>query len=150
MKTPIRKKIKGAIGRVAGLSGVLARRFRSKMIIVAFHRVSDALPEDGMTHSSAKFEQYCEFFRTHFKVIPLSEQVASCNAANDLGGTLSITLDDGYRDNYEVAAPILRRLNLPATFFVTTGFIGTQTIAPSGTTTLYSSRVGWTGSRYDP
>jgi peptidoglycan/xylan/chitin deacetylase (PgdA/CDA1 family) len=130
MRTPIRKKIKGAIGRVAGSTGVLARRFRSKMIIVAFHRVSDALPEDGLTHSSAKFEKYCEFFRTHFKVISLLEQVAGCNGPNDLGGTLSITLDDGYRDNFEVAAPILRQLNLPATFFVTTGFIGTQIVAP--------------------
>ncbi len=43
-----------------------------------------------------------------------------------MGGTLSITFDDGYRDNVEVAAPILRRLALPATFFITTGFIGSQ------------------------
>jgi peptidoglycan/xylan/chitin deacetylase (PgdA/CDA1 family) len=47
-----------------------------------------------------------------------------------MGGTLSITFDDGYRDNAEVAAPLLRRFSLPATFFVVTGFIGTQTIVP--------------------
>jgi len=130
MTTTVRKKIKETIGRVAGMTRVLERRFRSKMIIVAFHRVSDALPEDGMTHSSSKFEEYCEFFRKHFKVIPLSMQVAGRAAVSELGGTLSITLDDGYRDNFETAAPILRKLNLPATFFVTTGFIGSQTVAP--------------------
>jgi peptidoglycan/xylan/chitin deacetylase (PgdA/CDA1 family) len=130
MKIPLRKKVKETLGRIAASTGVLERRFRSKMVIVAFHRVNDALPEDDMTHSSATFEKYCEFLRTHFKVVPLSNQVAGCNAANDLGGTLSITLDDGYRDNFEVAAPILRRLNLPATFFVITGFMGTQTVAP--------------------
>jgi len=130
MNTPVGKKIKGAVGRFAGLTRMIERRFRSKMIIVAFHRVNDTFPEDGLTHSSAKFEQYCEFFRTHFEVIPLSEQVAGFHAARDLGGTLSITLDDGYRDNFEVAAPILRKLSLPATFFVVTGFIGTQTVAP--------------------
>jgi peptidoglycan/xylan/chitin deacetylase (PgdA/CDA1 family) len=130
MRTPIRKRIKGAIGRVAGSTGMLTWRYRSKMLIVAFHRVSDAMPEDHLTHSSAKFEEYCKFFRTHFRVIPLAEQVAGCAAANDLRGTLSITLDDGYRDNFEVAAPILRKLNLPATFFVITGFIGTQSVAP--------------------
>jgi peptidoglycan/xylan/chitin deacetylase (PgdA/CDA1 family) len=88
------------------------------------------MPEDGMICRSAKFEKFCAFFRTHFKVIPLSEQVAGCSAAKDMGGTLSITFDDGYRDNFEVAAPILRKLDLPATFFVVTGFVGTPTIAP--------------------
>lgn len=125
-----RKEIKGTIGHIAGMTRILEHRFRSKMIIVAFHRVNDALPEDGLTHSSSKFEEYCEFFRKHFKVIPLSAQVAGRDAASELGGTLSITFDDGYRDNFEAAAPILRKLNLPATFFVTTGFIGSQTVAP--------------------
>jgi peptidoglycan/xylan/chitin deacetylase (PgdA/CDA1 family) len=130
MRATIRKKVKGTIGRLAGLAHVLERRFQSKMVIVAFHRVNDALPEDGLTHTSSKFEEYCRFFGEHFKITRLSEQVEVRDAASELGGTLSITLDDGYRDNFEIAAPILRKLNLPATFFVTTGFIGSQTVAP--------------------
>ena len=130
MNTPIAKRAKGVLGRAAALAGVYARDFRSKMIIVTFHRINDDLPQDGLTSSSAKLAAFCEFFRRHFKVVPLSQQVAGCGAANETGGTLSITFDDGYRDNAEVAAPILCRLGLPATFFVTTGFIGTQTVAP--------------------
>ncbi len=126
----LRKKVKGTIGRVSAKTRVLEQRFRSKMVIVAFHRVNDDLPEDDMTHSSSMFEEYCKFFRDHFKVIPLSEQVETRNARRELGGSLSITFDDGYRDNFAVAAPILRRLNLPATFFVATGFIGSQKVAP--------------------
>jgi hypothetical protein len=129
-KPPIAKRAKGLLGRAAALFGVFAWSFRSKMVIVTFHRVRDDLPEDGLTYGSARFEKFCEFFRDHFRVIPLAEQVAGCSAGKDMGGTLSITFDDGYLDNYEVAAPILRKLGLPATFFVVTGFVGTRTVAP--------------------
>ena len=98
------------------------------MTIVAFHRVSDELAEDRLTCDWRKFEAFCRFFRDHFRVLPLSEQVARSHSSEDLGGTLSITFDDGYRDNVEVAAPILRSLGLPATFFVTTGFIDSQAV----------------------
>jgi len=130
MASGIRKQIKSVLGRAAGLTGAYERRFRLQMTIVAFHRVNDQLANDPLTCSAAKFEAFCRFFCKHFRVLSLSEQVAGCRAGNDLGGTLSITFDDGYRDNIEVAAPILRRLQLPATFFVTTGFVGSSIIAP--------------------
>lgn len=130
LKAPIAKRVKAVIGYAAARVGVFAWDFRSKMTIVTYHRVRDDLPEDGLTCSSARFEKFCKFFRANFRVIPLAEQVAGCSAAKDMGGTLSITFDDGYRDNFEVAAPILRKYGLTATFFVATGFIGTNTVAP--------------------
>jgi len=129
IRAPIAKKLKDVIGRAAGKTGILRRDFCSKMVIVTFHRINDTLPEGDLTFNSARFEKFCEFFRAQFNVISLSEQVAGCNAGRNMGGTLSITFDDGYSDNCEVAAPILRKLGLPATFFVITGFIGTQTVA---------------------
>lgn len=130
MNSEIKKKIKGALGRVADAAGLLVPNFRSKLIVVTFHRVNDWMSEDGITCDSKKFETFCRYFRSHFKVVPLVEQVAGCRDGRHMGGTLSITFDDGYRDNIEVAAPILRRLDLPATFFVTTGFIGSDYVPP--------------------
>lgn len=98
------------------------------MTIVAFHRVTDDIPEDWLTCEARKFEAFCRFFQRHFRVLPLAEQVARSRAGEDLGGTLSITFDDGYRDNAEIAAPILRGLGLPATFFVTTGYMGSRIV----------------------
>lgn len=92
-------------------------------IVVVFHRVNDLLPGDGLTRSSRDFERFCRFFRSYFDVISLGEHVSRLASERSLAGTLVITFDDGYLDNIEVAAPILRRFALPATFFVTTSFI---------------------------
>jgi peptidoglycan/xylan/chitin deacetylase (PgdA/CDA1 family) len=130
MSVPTRQSVKGLLGRAAGAVGAYARNFRSKMVVVAFHRVNDWMAEDAITCSSSHFEEFCGFFREHFRVVPFSQQVAGCRASRDMGGTLAITFDDGYQDNFEVAAPILRRLALPATFFVTSGYIGTDYTPP--------------------
>jgi peptidoglycan/xylan/chitin deacetylase (PgdA/CDA1 family) len=125
-----KKLIKTVIGRVSGMAGAYKRAFGSAMVVVSFHRVNDDIPEDGLTCSSEKFEAFCRFFRNHTRLVSLAEQVADCQAGRDARGTLSITFDDGYLDNYQVAAPILRKLGMPATFFVTTGFVGSEVIAP--------------------
>ncbi len=41
-----------------------------------------------------------------------------------------ITADDGYLSNYETAFPILKKYNVPATFFVTTRYVGVDTMSP--------------------
>jgi peptidoglycan/xylan/chitin deacetylase (PgdA/CDA1 family) len=125
-----RQRVKELLGRLADVTGIYARNFRSKMVIVTFHRVNDWMAEDPITCGTDRFEEFCLFFKRHFRVVPLSEQIAGCRAAQDMGGTLSITFDDGYRDNFEVAAPLLERLGLPAAFFVATGFIGTDYTPP--------------------
>ena len=47
----------------------------------------------------------------------------SIDALPKQGHWVCITLDDGYRDNYTLAYPIFKRLGVPFTVYVTTGFI---------------------------
>jgi len=96
---------------------------RQSGVVVAFHRVTDGLPEDDLTRGSRDFDRFCEFFRDNFDVISLDAFVSRLEKRESVGGALAITFDDGYLDNFEVAAPILKRYGLPATFFVTTRFI---------------------------
>ena len=58
-----------------------------------------------------------------FNVIPLEEGVAGIKSGKLPPRALSITFDDGYANNATVAAPILKRLGLHATFFIATGFL---------------------------
>lgn len=126
--TDLKRAVKSSLGAIAGALGLYSHNFRSRMFIVAFHRVSDHLEEDGLTCKAEKFDAFCGFFKRYFRVVSFEEQVLACSRGIDMGGTLSITFDDGYRDNFEVAAPILKKHQLPATFFITTGFIGTQKV----------------------
>jgi peptidoglycan/xylan/chitin deacetylase (PgdA/CDA1 family) len=124
----IKKLVKTGIGQFLTLSGLHRAKLDSKVIITAFHRVNDQLPPDSLTCRSDMFEEFCTYFKKNFRVVPLAEQIAGFKSGANLGGTLSITFDDGYLDNYEVAAPILQRLGLPATFFITSDFIGSQRV----------------------
>lgn len=124
----LRRATKSLIEKGLAVSG-LHRTFLGEFgIVVAFHRVNDTIPEDGLTKGSRDFERFCRFFRANFDVVPLDDFVGRLRRGDSVRGRLAITFDDGYLDNVEVAAPILRKLDLPATFFVATRFLGSSVV----------------------
>jgi peptidoglycan/xylan/chitin deacetylase (PgdA/CDA1 family) len=60
---------------------------------------------------------------SNFEVLSLLDAVRALREHRLPRRALSITFDDGYADNHDLALPVLRRLGLPATFFVATGFL---------------------------
>jgi peptidoglycan/xylan/chitin deacetylase (PgdA/CDA1 family) len=102
----------------------LARRFQ----VLAYHKVSnDPHPFFEPVHPDI-FDQQMSLMSRYYRVMPLMELVAR-NKIGDLPDrAVAITFDDGYRDNYEHAFPILKKYRLPATIFVATGAIGTGEI----------------------
>jgi peptidoglycan/xylan/chitin deacetylase (PgdA/CDA1 family) len=97
---------------------------RGRLSILIFHRV---LPQPDPLFlgdpDAATFTTQIRWVRDWFNVIPLSRAVEMLFAGSLPPRALSITFDDGYADNAEVAAPILKELGLTATFFIATGFL---------------------------
>jgi peptidoglycan/xylan/chitin deacetylase (PgdA/CDA1 family) len=96
------------------------------MVILLFHRVTDDIPEDGLTVSTARFRQMCRMLRRQFRVVPLAEVFRIARSGEPIPPrTAAITFDDSYRDNL-AAARVLAEYRLPATFFIPPGYVGTD------------------------
>ncbi|HWG38881.1 MAG TPA: polysaccharide deacetylase family protein [Terriglobales bacterium] len=100
--------------------------------IVAFHRVPQASANsDELSFPAPAFADLCRYWHDHFEILNLDCLLARLAHRDPAAhACLTITFDDGYADNAEVAAPILDRLGLSATFFVATGAVGTQQCFP--------------------
>lgn len=96
----------------------------ARVSTLIFHRVltaPDPLSPGEVTDSD--FECVLSWCKALFNVIPLADAVAGLKSGRLPARPLVITFDDGYADNHDLAAPILRRLGLPATFFIASGYL---------------------------
>lgn len=124
----MKESIKRLLGRTIFASHLDALLLRGSSLIVTFHRVKNTDAAEGLTINVAMFEAYCRFFRSNFNVVPLRQLVDTLEQGGRLDRELAITFDDGYRDNFDNAAPILERYGLPATFFIVTQWMGTEIV----------------------
>jgi peptidoglycan/xylan/chitin deacetylase (PgdA/CDA1 family) len=92
--------------------------------VLAYHRVL-AQPDQLLPgHPTIEaFEARMRWVAANFNVLPLLDAVRGLRENRLPKRALCITFDDGYADNYEHALPVLKRLRLPATFFIASGFL---------------------------
>jgi peptidoglycan/xylan/chitin deacetylase (PgdA/CDA1 family) len=125
---PMREWIKRLVGRTIFESRLDAVLLRNSAVVVTFHRVQDTDTAEGLTVGVRLFEEYCRFFKRYFNVVPLRTLVEKLETGARLDRQLAITFDDGYRDNFDYAAPVLEKLGLPATFFVVTQWMDSNVV----------------------
>ena len=127
---------------------------RGRLSILIYHRAR-AAPDPIFCDEidAGTFEKHMALLAAEFNVLPLGEACARLARGALPARAACITFDDGYADNEQTALPILKRLGLPATFFVSTGFsdggimfndgvIEAVRLAPAGTHDLSRLNLG--------
>jgi peptidoglycan/xylan/chitin deacetylase (PgdA/CDA1 family) len=124
--------------RVAGMLDVawarpLLRRLPTwrGVLVLNYHRVGDST---GSPFDHALWSATADGFDAQLALLARETDVVGPEDVDALarggrGRHVLITFDDGYRDNYEIALPLLRAHGLSATFFLATGFLDRPHVA---------------------
>lgn len=98
---------------------------KGKLTILTYHRVpagTDPLLSSDQVNAR-KFAGHMKAISECFNVLPLPQALEHLERGTLPARALSITFDDGYKDNYTIALPILQSHGLKATFFVCSGYL---------------------------
>ena len=104
---------------------VHSRFHRHGLTILMYHGVvRQPLPvSDWCFLDEASFRRQIEYISRRFAVVPLSLAVEMLQQGAVDKPTAAITFDDGYQNNFDVAFPVLENYGVPASIFLSTGFV---------------------------
>jgi peptidoglycan/xylan/chitin deacetylase (PgdA/CDA1 family) len=130
--------------------------FGARLNILMYHAVTDAplAVPDWCFLSAERFAAQMRWLAEQpLDVRPLREAVADLGTGGLRRPTVALTFDDGFRNNVDVALPILERYRLPATIFLTTGVVDSaRTLWPNrvvlAVTRSEKARLCWRGRDY--
>jgi peptidoglycan/xylan/chitin deacetylase (PgdA/CDA1 family) len=131
-----KKEILGRIVYRSKLLPVLARFQTPQVVIINYHRIRSVQEEDipfdegvyGPTQEV--FAQQIRWLKQNFDILSEGDLLETLRRPGFKGRFAAITFDDGYRDNYTRAYPVLRTFSAPAIFFICPAVID-------------SRRLGW-------
>lgn len=117
-----------------GLSGVLRPlhdRGRRRLVVLAYHRIvplvqngSEPLDLDLISATPSQFDWQMAYIRRRMQPVSLQQIVQYMDGKCDLPArAVAVTFDDGFEDTYQYAFPVLRRYEIPASVFITTGYV---------------------------
>lgn len=127
--------LRAAGGRTAAvLARLLGDRSGGTPAILCFHGVLPRPPgvRPCAFHCTPEVfrEQLSGLQKSGYRFVPLAEMLAMQREGRLSPRTLSVTFDDGYANVLHRAYPVLRELEIPATVFVCTGFVGSPEPLP--------------------
>lgn len=99
--------------------------FQKKAMILVYHRVAEADVDPwALGISPTHFIQHLQLLKTIASPVSLQELMEAKSDRDLPPRPVCVTFDDGYADNLYAAKPALESCRVPATVFVTPGYIG--------------------------
>ena len=113
-----------------------------RLLVLAWHNVEPTWCFPATRGSGTRgLQAQLAFLRRTANVVPLAGALAALGRGDPLPPRpVALTFDDGYRDQLELAVPMLERLELPATFFLVPGLL-------DGTVQAWWEQLAWIFTR---
>jgi peptidoglycan/xylan/chitin deacetylase (PgdA/CDA1 family) len=100
----------------------------ARALVLCYHRIG---ARDVMSKPIHEFRRDLEHLSRKYDCVTLADLYRKLEKGEPMRRpTAVVTFDDGYRDNYTHGVPVLEAVGVPATFFVSTGFIGADRVFP--------------------
>jgi peptidoglycan/xylan/chitin deacetylase (PgdA/CDA1 family) len=104
------------------------------VVVLNYHSIQDDPSRSldifvpGIVHSTSLFRQQMELLTRRYNPVGMADILRFLNGEMKLPARpVAVTFDDGFADNYENAAPILKKFDIPAMFNVMVEAIESQT-----------------------
>lgn len=115
--------------RVIFIDKIFKSKNKRKLVVLYYHRLLPKGKKLGGRHSGMfvdeeQFDLQMRYISEHFRPVSLDGLNAFIDQKEDLPDyPVLVAFDDGYRDNYLQAFPILKKHRINAVIFVTSGFV---------------------------
>jgi peptidoglycan/xylan/chitin deacetylase (PgdA/CDA1 family) len=115
----LRARLRAARDSVRRPLHAALNRIDEPVVILVYHRV--AVPSDdpfALSVHPDRFREHLRHLKSHHPILRLEDDLRRAPARS-----IVITFDDGYADNATTALPALEAERVPATFFVSSGYV---------------------------
>lgn len=115
-----------AIQKLRRAASQIRNRFRPGVLILLYHRIAETPSDPYLLNVTPQhFKEHLEVLRRQgCTVMQLQELTQALKSGTLPHRVVVVTFDDGYVDNLYHAKPLLEHYEIPATVFVTSGYIG--------------------------
>ena len=111
-------RIRG-LGRLKTTLARLRGQLAPGPTVLLYHRVAELRQDPHLLAVATEhFEEHLLALRRHCRVMSLSNLTDSLARGERPGPVVVLTFDDGYADNAEAALPLLKKYDMPATFYL--------------------------------